>query len=142
MLSQTEIILEGLNKLEQDSEYFNYVLRYSILTFNAEVENKIKDIIKENVNKIVNKLGIYKFCKLKLKNLSFSDIRYLFEQLGIKMNDLNASDIQLYSTIISDRDKIAHDPNAIISTSKNDLKNVIKIAEKIITEFKEGINKL
>jgi hypothetical protein len=36
--------------------------------------------------------------------------------------------------------KIAHDPNVPISTSKDDLKNVIEIAEKIINKFEEGIN--
>jgi len=122
-----------------------HIIRGAIILFSAEVEHNLKDFIAIALkhislkNKSLNELREFlKKYTNKSRNPKFEDIKELLSFFGINIT-LNNPEINYYNNIITQRNRMAHDPRAIITTSLEDIEQAIEIAEKLLSLIKDEI---
>jgi len=140
--------ISAINEADAE-EVMPYILRSAIILFSAEMEDNIKKIVTialkhyPFVVKQITIADIREFLKNfgnKSRNPTFSDIKKLLKIFDIDIDSsISDNDKQFYSTFISKRNKIAHDPRAPISFSFSDFTKAVDIGEAILNNINESL---
>ncbi|HNW88515.1 MAG TPA: hypothetical protein PKN48_02565 [Bacteroidales bacterium] len=122
-----DLIRSGV--IQEDSAIINYhLIKIGILSFSSEVENDLKELVSRRLN------GYKNFCQLcnKLRNPKISEINDALKELGITKIEMDDGKKSKFSSIILNRDKIAHIPDFNANITFSDLKEGVMIGTELL----------
>ncbi len=139
MLHFTNTIIEDIEDLiesgiDEGSPIINdYLAKHLIIAFSSEVEKHLKILLERKIRALPEG-QIFKYCRMcnKIRNPKYKDIRSFLKDLSIPQPDLTDDQKTIYTNVIKNRDTIAHDIQATVDYTFQQIKIAVNVAEIIL----------